>query len=239
MNQSAFALALSLGLVAAHGAQAQLLDASTGIRLETGTSIGTGAPAMPLLDATTSVDADVNGNAGTGLSGQATSTGTAGAALSFNFDRKGVAEGTQYSVDDASSVQTAAGLESYAASSVKDDERLQSAELSDGNLTVSYRTDAKLLGFIPASIKVTATVDADGNVSVRYPWYAFFMPTYESRADLETRLTKEQASIKDELAAAGTLSVGGEASAEARAWALMLERLRSSLYATASAEARR
>ncbi len=225
-KQGAFALALALGLFGAHGAQAQLLGASTDIRLETGMGSGT----LPLLTATTSADAQIGADLGQETA--ATTSSSVNGTLGFSFERRDLDDGTAYSVSDAEDVQTAAGLESYAAASVRDDDRLESAKLSDGTLTVTYRTDAKFLGFIPGSIRVTAMTDADGNVTVRYPWYAFLMPTYESRAELEVRLTKEQGSIRNQLA---EVAVGGEA----RQWALMLERLRSSLYASASAEARR
>lgn len=233
MNQGALALALSLGLFAAHGAQAQLLDASTGIRLETGTGMGTGTGAMPILSATTSVGAGAGHTTATTTS----DTASAGGSLGFSFARNDLA-GAEYSVTDATDVHTPAALEAYAGASMKDDNRLTSVSLDAGNLTVTYKTDAKFLGFIPASVTVTATVDADGAVTVKYPWYAFLMSTYENRTELEARLTKEQGAIRGEVMEP-VASVGGEASLEARQWALMLERLRSSLYVTASADARR
>ncbi len=234
MNKSALALALSLGLFVANGAQAQLLDASAGVRLDSGT--GSASSGMPILGATTTVDAGMGADIGHTTAATTSGSAAASATLGFDLDRKQV-ESAEYSVNDAADVHTAAALEAYAGSSVKDDERLESAALENNELTVRYKTDAKFLGFIPASIMVTATVDAEGNATVRYPWYAFLMPTYESRAELEARIEKEQSAIRDELAETAVAG-GGEASVEARQWALMLERLRSSLYAGASAEAR-
>lgn len=54
---------------------------------------------------------------------------------------------------------------------------------ADGNVTVatsstdeislSYLEPAKLFGFIPMQVPVTATAKSDGNLSVDYPWYGF------------------------------------------------------------------
>lgn len=242
-NYTTLALAAALGLTSGAAAvEAQMLDSSSTVRIETGTGLGN--------DIGTGVDvsADVRTAATSSAASDAqmlsatSSTGAAvqgDGALTFRFDRKSLDNGTVYSIDDVAGVQSSAGLESYAATSVRDDERLESVSLEDNMLSVRYKTDAKLFGFIPASMHVDAVVDANGAVTVRYPWYAFLMSSFESRTELEARLTKEQGSIRDEINEASVgMTAGAEASVEARQWALMLERLRTSLYANSSVEAR-
>lgn len=236
IKYGALALVLAAGVSLAGTAQAQLLDAATGI--DVGANVGTGNAAVDVstdVRATSSV-ADTDTATGTDAEADTrTSLDTAG-TLNFTLDRKSM-EGTEYSVSEAEAVQTAAGLESYAATSIRDDERLESVHLEDGTLEMTYRMDARFLGFIPGSMDVRATVTADGTVDVRYPWYAFLMRAHESRADLEARVAKEQEAIADDLAEASA-SVNAD-TAELRRWALALERLRMSLHATASAEAQR
>lgn len=228
MNHTTYgvlALILMFGLSAAP-AQAQLLDATTGIQLDVQTGLkDLGVEVTTESNASTSIDTE------SGTSTSAALSGEAGVVTGFSITRAKLTDGTTYSVTEADQVQTSASLESYAGSSVRDDERLESAELENNALSVKYRTDANFLWVIPASMTVTASVDADGTASVRYPWYSFLMSSYESRAELEARLTKEQNSIKDEIAEV-------QAEGTPRQWALMLERLRMSLYANSSAEAR-
>lgn len=242
-HYTTLALAAALGLTTSAAAvEAQVLDSSSTVRIETGADLGSEGGAG--LDV--SADARTTATSSAATDAQALSaTSSMGAmvqgdgTLAFSFDRKSLDDGTVYSIDDVARVQSSAGLESYAATSVRDDERLESVSLEDNMLSVRYKTDAKFLGFIPASMSVHATVDANGAVTVRYPWYAFLMSSFESRTELVARLTKEQGSIRDEISEASVgMTAGSGASVEARQWALMLERLRSSLYANSSVEAR-
>jgi hypothetical protein len=212
-------LLLSAGPVA----NAQILDASvtSGIRLDSGmSSISTGA--------TTSAATGEDSTSDTGIPVDTDST------PSFTFSQRNIDTSAQYSVTDADAVQTQASLESYAGSLVRDDERLEEAVLEGDTLTVKYRLDADFLGFIPSSIVATAIADATGTVTVVYPWYAFLMNTSESRSELETRLTKEQSGVNKKISGEGAEALNANAS-----WALRLERLRQSLYAQSSDEARR
>lgn len=211
---------LLVGGTAAHG---QILDTGVteGIRLDMSTSgIMVDTAASPSLE-------------GTEVSPGATNTDSqADAALSFSFSSRESDESARYTVTNADSVRTAASLESYAGFSVRDDERLQAAMLEDNQLTLKYRTDAAFLGFIPLSMTVTAATDADGMVSVSYPWYSFLMRANESRTELETRLTSEQATIS------GTRDSDEESRVNLSSeWAQRFERLHTSLQASVQAEA--
>ena len=84
------------------------------------------------------------------------------------------------------SVKTNADLSGYVAAQMKADENISAVESASDSVAVTYKQKAKLFGFIPVKVNATATVDAAGNVTVRYPWYAFLMAT--NKADLEARL---------------------------------------------------
>ena len=239
IKYGALAVVLAAGVSLAGSAQAQLLDTATGINVDAGAgSNGTGVDASTDVRASSTEDrAGSDMSAATGTDAQPNGSAGVAGTLGFSLNKRAMSDDTEYSVTDAGAVQTAAGLESYAATSMRDDERLESVRLEDGTLEMTYRVDARFLGFIPGSMDVRATVTADGTVDVRYPWYAFLMRASESRADLEARVASEQEAIADDFAEA---SAGVSAdTAELRRWALALERMRMSLYATASAEAQR
>lgn len=234
MKYASLTLALVLGVAMSGTAYAQM-------PIDIGATVQTGSTSLDVsVDADTGVSTDAMVDVDTGTAGSEVMVATDASApvADFEISRKTLDAGGSYAVTEASDVRTSAALESYVAASILNDERLESVSISDGVLEVTYTADAKFLGFIPGSMDITATVQADGAAQVRYPWYAFLMMPFESRAELEARLSKEQASIRDEIAAEAVVSGGGEASAGARQWALVLERLRSSLYANASAEAR-
>lgn len=231
MKRTTIGLLTAGALLAAPAAHAQVLDTSA--LLEAGQMLSaTGTDTRTEVSASTSVSTPI---LETVMSASSTA-GTDAGSYGFSLTAKNTA-GTEYTVRDVADVQTMAALEAYAGASIRDDERLESVSLDEGTMTLRYRTDAAFLGFIPASIRVTASVTADGAVTVKYPWYAFLMSTRESRTELEARLTKEQGAIRDEVAEVALATSAG--SVEARQWAVMLERLRMSLYAQSSAEASR
>jgi len=231
ITYATFALLATFALVGTSVVNAQMLDASGAFNLNAGTNIGADESETGVstdVQATTSV---TTGTEESSMMATGTEMGTTepSSLLSFSLSRSDVNDSTEYNIQDAVNVRTTAGLESYVGSSIRDDERLESAALENDSLEVTYKTDAKFLGFIPGSMNVTAVTSADGSVEVRYPWYAFLMSSYETRSELETRLTNEQASIRNEVSASTN---------EAQQWAFMLERLRVSLYAGATADAR-
>lgn len=47
-------------------------------------------------------------------------------------------------------------------------------ETDDESTAVRFNTRMRLFGFIPTQVNATARADADGEVTVDYPWYSFF-----------------------------------------------------------------
>ena len=235
MKYASLACALVLGLTLA-GAQtsAQLLDVNGSAGVDVNVYDTPGVDGEASTEATVEIDsAETN----------ATSSSEVGVVTDFSFSKNDMIEGMDFAVTDSGSVRSSAGLESYAASSVRDDERLEEVAITDGRMDVEYRQDARFLWVIPASMRVKVAIAGDGDVSVRYPWYAFLMATRESRAELETRLEAEVTSIDASIAAAeqaelsGTVSGGIQTgSPDVRRWARILDRVHTSLSTSASAE---
>jgi hypothetical protein len=90
-------------------------------------------------------------------------------------------------VDDATQVQTETELAFYAAGLLLDDENAKKIELGNDEVQLTYRTRARLFGFIPVLVSATATVDEDENVRVDYPWYSFLSST--NRVEIENDIT--------------------------------------------------
>lgn len=103
---------------------------------------------------------------------------------------------------NAASVQSEADLKGFVAAHVESDKNVESIELAQDSVSVTYKERAYIFAFIPVTVDVTATVDASGNVEVSYPWYSFLMTT--DKDELEAKIQNR-------------VSVGVEASADATA----------------------
>lgn len=223
MKHASLALTLVLG-AALFGstASAQLLDTAGSVNLN-----GSATSNEATVD--TAVDVSVDAETDTAATSSEAAT-ESGSGFSFSIERASMDANTEYAVSDADFVRSAASLESYASATVRADERLESLTVENGRLAMEYRKAAKFLWLIPASMKVQVTADANGDVSVKYPWYAFLMQTDESRVDLEARLATEIEAINDSMEFASDAELSGEASAtgiqadpEVRRWARIIE----------------
>ncbi len=215
--------------ITATTASAQLLEANTSIDVR-GTS----------NDSSASGSAQVNMQTGEdeaeGTDTDMSASSDTGSATGFSLTRSQMNDDTEYTVSSASSVRSIANLESYAASTIRKDERLESVEVKDDSLLLSYRKDTRFLGFLPGSMRAHVTVDASGDVSVRYPWYAFMMSTTESSSDLEARLDSELALMSGSMASLEEDVSTSEDDAMWR-WAQLFERVYTALSAEATVSA--
>ncbi len=190
----------------------------------------TGGSSEAVLDASLSTNASVN------------EEDTAESALDISFTRTSIEEGTTYSVTESGRVRSVSGLESYLGASVQNDERLTSVAISDNRMDLTYKRDGRLLWIVPIQMGTRVSVDAEGEVSVRYPWYSFLVATDESRVDLEARLRGEVNAVEAGLAAnaeatrSGTSQTGIQVGTdEVRRWARILDRLHAELSAEVTA----
>ena len=113
----------------------------------------------------------------------------------------GTAGATSVSVAD---VKADADLTGYVAAQIQSDKNISAVQSSAQSVSVTYAQNAKLFGFIPITLDAVVTVDAEGNVEVDYPWYAFLAVTNE--VDLEADL---QSTIDS------TFALGADAEANA------------------------
>ena len=62
---------------------------------------------------------------------------------------------------------------------IKHDENVSNVEVNDDDVSVEYKTNIKLFGFLPWTTYATTTVNSKGETTIDYPWYAMFASTDE------------------------------------------------------------
>jgi hypothetical protein len=220
MKYGSMALVLVLGsFYTSASVHAQLLDARSSTTVN-----------ASLIDTTIDTSAAVSTEATIGPDAALSSD----TIIDFSLTKGDVSNDTEYTVTDAGSVRSAASLESYAASSVREDDRLESVAMTNDQITMQYRKDARALWVFPTSMQVEVTVAQDGAVSVRYPWYSFLLTDTESRTALEARLAAEVARVDESLAIDAQAELTGTDSTEIRRWTRVLSHVHASLSADAS-----
>lgn len=159
------------------------------------------------------------GTSGTSSSG---SSGSADGGVSISvtpidaevimMTRADLSAGTSIQTRSAAEVSSNADLSGYIAAEMQNDENLAKVETSSNTVSVTYQEPARFLGFIPLSLKATATVDAQGDVSISYPWYSFLYA--KADADLEAQLESRLSSVfAGSASAAGGTQLAGSAGA--------------------------
>jgi len=226
MNYASLALLGAL-ILSGGSAHAQVLNGNAGVGISGDASVSnTSASTDVNVDANASSDSLNTETEDTSVAEEGTNEGSDGI---FNILRSDIDASTKYSVTQASSVRTSASLESYAAATVQSDERLTSVEMSENGLEMAYRKEAKFLWVIPASLTARVSVDQQGDVTVRYPWYSFLMSTNQSTSDLEALIQSEVTEINDSLDVSGSAGVSATTStrvqrdATIRRWARTIE----------------
>ena len=254
------ALALLLGTtLLGSTSHAQLLDAGAGVTGSVDTNAsGSGSSSNTSVDAAADVEAsassdeeDAAASSGAAVSGSATVSSDSG----FNILRKTLPrESGDENIPSvlAADVTDEAGLRAFAEASLRNDDRYEGIVMNDSGMSVTYRKDARLLGFIPSGMNVTVNVMSSGDVSVTYPWYSFLYASGETRDELETRLKDELARLNagasadtvamadtdgDSISVSGSASASGSASYDSQRWARVIERIQAALSAEAEAAA--
>ena len=238
---AASGVVLSLGF--ALPAAALNVDGTVNSATQGTVSVGE-AGANGTVDANVGVDVGVGAESSGTTSGGAQSSGSAdaGATIQANagvtvqpliITRGDVDAGTvKATVSSPSAVTTQADLSGYIAAEMKADANIWKVEAASDNVAVTYEQRAKLFGFIPVTIDATATVDANGNVEVSYPWYAFLMVT--NKADLEARI-QNQVSANVDLDASANVEANAGASASAEAAAQLSAEAQARIVAAVKA----
>lgn len=142
-------------------------------------------------------------------SGAASVNLNAGGSLRLDRDDAKVENSTAGSAS-ADTVNTDGDLESYAAATLRDHESLENVDVTEDHVSLSFKEDARLFGFIPLTMTSRLMADANGNVTIVRPWYSFMVmgTTERSTTDLKARVQAILSSAKTE---DGHLTTRGQA----------------------------
>ena len=218
---------LALFAVLPFAAQALSVGADTETNVSVNAGVGAGVSGSVSANSTSSAQTGA-GSQGS-VSGESENSAGVSAGLIY-ITRADADTGSGARVEPAS-VRTDADLQAYVKGEIEADRGMQAVEVSD-SIAVDYAQRAKLFGFIPVTVTVTTVVDADGTVSVRYPWYGFLLAKASGDADLKAKIQSRVDSVR------ATSSAGADVSAEldANAKARLINEVRSALKSALEAQ---
>jgi type VI protein secretion system component Hcp len=92
------------------------------------------------------------------------------------------------------------GLALQAVAIAQNDEKIESISLNFEEVEVTYKSQGKILGFIPVNLKQRVTVDTSdgdtfGEVKVKFPWWAFLAKKDSSVENTERTVQTEMLSM--------------------------------------------
>jgi|GEM_PF-3352137 len=77
-------------------------------------------------------------------------------------------------------------LRQFARAALQEDRNIENVHISSTTVRTEYPTRARFLGVVPANVKAQVDVNADGTVSVTFPWYAFLFAT--NKGELQSQV---------------------------------------------------
>jgi hypothetical protein len=103
-------------------------------------------------------------------------------------------------------------LDQYVSLILETDDDASAASASTEGVSLRYKQPAKLLGFIPFSMSVAASVLADGTIVIKEPWYSLLVRYDDSRlvSNLKVLAKPFEGSEFDSAAQAASLMVTRE-----------------------------
>ncbi|HVU06693.1 MAG TPA: hypothetical protein VHE10_02825 [Candidatus Paceibacterota bacterium] len=167
--------AVSIALAAALPVSAQVTGGlNTGVGADI--NIGSGTNAAVNVGGVASSSSNTSGNASSGVTvGGTVTAGASANAPSAHIETFAVsrsdAKATTTEYIAPANVTSQADFETYSKALVMADENVAKISTGDDYVSVWYHEPAKVLGVIPVTATVKATVDAAGDVSVDYPWW--------------------------------------------------------------------
>ena len=143
----------------------------------------------------------------------------------------------QVEIDSENKVNTNADLAIFARTLIKRDKKASNVEVKDNSVSLEYESMIKLFGFLPIATHTTATVQANGDTTISYPWYATFATTNE--ANLNTKIKSSVSSyVNTQAKADAKLSTSAKAQVLAKMYGAMKTDLEASASAKTSVEAK-
>lgn len=96
-------------------------------------------------------------------------------------------------VISAKAVLTNSDLRAYADSALRSDKNLEEVNFKSNRVEVKYKETGKFLALVPITFTVKAVANANGEVELNYPWYAFLTVDNEERLETELKVAVDNA----------------------------------------------
>jgi hypothetical protein len=81
----------------------------------------------------------------------------------------------------SSAADSDTGFAAFVRAEFAGDPLVRAVDSDTQSVSVTYDDHAWLLGLFPTTARAVATIAADGNVEVSYPWYDFLLSTHEGK----------------------------------------------------------
>lgn len=231
-----FAASLALGTGSAYAASLieigeplSQLYRDDGMRVELGTELD--------ATATDTLQAEINADAATTATTGETVISTEAmmdADAEIRVNRSDIEDGSAEARISIEEVSTPEELRVYAENAIRGDENIEEIVFDDNRVEVSYKQRGEMFGFIPVTMTVKASIDAEGNVMVDYPWYSFAVSKAEK--DLESNLSAHAFAALGSSSESATTSVEFTARTQADLVSRIQSVLRENLAASAEVE---
>jgi hypothetical protein len=114
---------------------------------------------------------------------------------------------------DASKVVSKDDLRAYASTTLKNDPSIDELRFKGREVQVGYKEHGKFLGLFKMPYTVHVVANADGTVSVKYPWYAFLFARDREAVDTEIS-TAVQGIVGNVSTTTGNVSLSASTAAE-------------------------
>lgn len=137
----------------------------------------------------TKADVNANVNANTNTNANDNENATANINNSVNANTNATLNANSNSM--VANISTDDDLKVYTKSLKNEDKNVSKVEVTDNQILLAYRQPSKFLGFIPSMSTAYVKIDAQGNLSVDYPWYTFLSVKDDEKlkADLQMQIT--------------------------------------------------
>lgn len=97
------------------------------------------------------------------------------------------------STNDVMRVKNQDDLDFFAKSIMASDDSISKVDIEDETITIYHKEPAKFLGFIPSRIDARISVNTDGDVAIKYPWYTLL--STKNGANLKAEIKAKVGSV--------------------------------------------
>jgi len=161
-----------------------------------GAFIVAGFAALPL--AAGAADVDLGGSATLAPTITATSEPSSPVMVTATDAQSGA------TLSSSGQVQSMDDFHAYARGALRNNSNLKEIDADANAVTVKYNEDGYVLGLFPVSMTSSATISADGNVTLAHPWYYFMTSSDTNNASLRSALSTEAAATFNQQASAAS-----------------------------------